>query len=113
MVKMTGNVYSTYDLAFEKAHDKMKELEEDIFICKCEYHSGVEFVLKTRKELIGNGNFIYQCKLPFGHHFQVKTNAYREADKFAERLGKKVNVNPVTYTENGYTLISHYSLCLT
>lgn len=110
---MVGNVYSDYDLAFEKAHDKMNELEQDIFICKCEYKSGTEFVLKTRKELVSNGNFIYHLRLPFGHHFKVRENADREAMRFQDIMGKHINVMKHTYLENGYTKLSHYSLCST
>ena len=108
---MAGNVYSTYDLAKKKAHERMKELETDIFICRSKYQSGEEFALKTKKEVRECGTYLHIIKLPFGHHFKNKHNALREARRFEEELGKPVRIQKHTYEENGYTLFSHFTLC--
>ena len=113
MVNMAGNVYSTYDLAKVKAQERMIELEQDIFICSCEYKSGKEFVLKTRKEMMNGGSYLHIVLLPFNHKFKDKHNAVREADKFAKQLKKVVTIKRNTYEENGYSKFSHFSLCLT
>ena len=114
---MAGNVYSTYELAREKAVERMTELETDIFICNCKFKSGQEFTLKTRHEIMGM-NYLYMVGVPFRHHFKDKKNAEREASIFVSKSGKPVYVCKKTYEENGYIKTSHYYLthkepCLT
>lgn len=110
---MAGNVYSTYDLAKEKAEERMKELETDIFICRTKFNSGEEYTLKTRDELISHASFIYMVQLPFHHRFANRDNAIREASIFEKKMDRKVMIEKHTYEENGYNIFSHYSLCLT
>jgi len=107
---MTGRIFSTYELAREKANDRLKDVEQDIFICSCCYRSGQEFILKTRDELVRNGDFLYHLRLPFKHRFKIKENAEREAEKFASNSGKPVYVRKKTTTENGYVKILYYYL---
>ena len=107
---MTGNVYSDYQLAKDKAQSKMKELEQDIFICSCDYQSGKEFVLKVRAEMMNGADYLYVLKLPFNHKFKNKYNAAREAERFGVELKKKVKKVRHTFTENGYNKFSHFSL---
>lgn len=106
---MTGNVYSTYELAKSKAEEKIKEEEQDIFICKSSYKSGTEFVLKTRDQLTCN-TYLYMMSLPFRHHFTTKQNAEREASVFASKKGRPVYVKKKTEIQNGYTIIKYYYL---
>ena len=105
---MAGNVYSTYELARKMANERMRELEQDIFICHTKFRSGEEFVLKTTDQVFGD--YLYMLPLPLGYHFKDKKNAQREADKFKDKLNKNILVETITYEENGYTYISHYSL---
>jgi len=110
---MTGSVYSTYELARDMAEDKMDELEEDIFICSCNYKSGKEFVLKTRGQMMTGGDYLHMVKLPFNHRFRNKHNVAREAERFSKELNKYVSIHRHTYEENGYDKFSHFTLCLT
>ena len=113
MAIMAGNVYSNYPLAKDMAEERMDELEQDVFICKVNYHSGNEFVLRTKDEMMRDGDFLYHQMLPFKHKFTFRDNALREAKKFAKKLKKRVLIDRVTYTEKGYEKISHHILCLT
>lgn len=106
---MAGNVYSTYELAREKAQERMKELEQDIFICHSKYKSGEEFILKTRDELTCT-TYLYMLALPFRHRFGNKSNAERESGIFASKKGKPVYVKKKTEKVNGYDIIKHYYL---
>jgi len=106
---MVGNVYSTYDLAKEKAIDKMNELEQDVFICHSKYISGEEFTLKTRDELTCN-NYLYMVEIPFRHRFKDKSNAQREASIFASKKGRPVYIKPRRKIISGYDIIQHYYL---
>ena len=106
---MAGNVYSTYELAKEKAVERMDELEQDIFICKTEYLSGTEFTLKTQSEM-HCGSYLHVISLPFRHHFTTKANAEREASRFASRKGVPVYVLPKKELVNGYNKILYYYL---
>ena len=113
---MAGNVYSTYELAREKAEERMKELEQDIFICCSKFASGQEFTLKTRNQVLGD--YLYMLELPFRHRFQDKKNAEREASMFASKKGRPVYVKRRTETINGYVVTKHFYLtykepCLT
>lgn len=110
---MAGNVYSTYELAKTMAQERMKELEQDIFICLCEFQSGNEFTLKIRGEMMNGGGYLYMLKLPFSHRFKNKKNAEREAARFSKKLDKRVKPKRYTYEENGYNKFSHFSLCST
>jgi len=105
---MTGNVYSTYELAREKAHEKVKEIEQDVFICSCSYRSGKEFLLKTRSEVIGD--YLHIVELPFRHKFRTKQNADREASKFASKKGRPVYVRQKRKIISGYDFIDYYYL---
>jgi len=114
---MAGNVYSTYEMAKEKAEERMKELETDIFICESRYLSGREFVLKTRDELKHN-SYLYILMLPFRHRFMDKDNAKREASIYASRKGKPVYTDKKVVVEKGYEIIKYHYLtyrepCLT
>jgi len=109
---MANNVYSDYETAKEKAHERQKELEQDIFICHTKYPSGNEFTLKTRNELTC-GNYLYMLKLPFTHRFASKKNAEREANRIAGIEYKPVWVDKHTEEENGYTIIKYYYLTYT
>jgi len=109
---MVGNVYSTYELAREKAIDKMIELEQDIFICRCTYKSGEEFILKTRRQMLSGGDYLYVVKLPFDHMFKEERNAIREAGRFSQEMGKDITIEKHITKINGYPFLSHYSLCL-
>ena len=113
---MAGNVYSTYEKAKYMAYERMKELEQDIFICHSAYKSGEEFVLKTRNEMSCT-SYLYMLELPFKHKFKNKKNAEREASTFASKRGKPVYFNKKINLINGYNKISHYYLthieCLT
>jgi len=106
---MAGNVYSSYELAREKANERMKELETDIFICLCKYKSGQEFTLKTRYEIMGT-NYLYMVALPFRYHFEEKANAIREADMFASKRGRPVYYDKKTAIESGYVVTKYYYL---
>jgi hypothetical protein len=106
---MVGNVYSNYELAKEMAEEKMREIEQDVFICHSKYQSGEEFVLKTRDQLSCN-SYLYMVSLPFKHRFANKQNAEREAGIFASKKGRPVYVKPRTYIQNGYKKIKHYYL---
>lgn len=110
---MAGNVYSTYELAKESAEERMNELEQDIFICSCKYNSSTEFVLKTINDMMTNADYLYAQKLPITHHFKLKKNAIREAERFSEELNRYVAIQRHTYEENGYNKFSHFTLCLT
>ena len=105
---MTGNVWSTYDLAKSKAEEKMDELECDIFICHSNYLSGEEFTLKTREEVFGD--YLYMVEIPFRHRFKTKPNADREAGIFATKKGRPVYVKKRRKIINGYNTIQHYYL---
>lgn len=107
---MTGNVYSTYELARDKAQEKLKELEQDIFICSCSYKSGKEFVLKIRDEMMNGADYLHMVKLPFKHHFKSKSNAEREAEIFASKKGVPIYVGKKTDLVKGYNNIAHYFL---
>ncbi len=106
---MTGNVYSTYDLAKDKAPEKLGELEQDIFICKSKYLSGEEFTLKTRDELTCS-TYLYMLALPFRHRFRNKDNARREAGVFASKKGRPVYVKKKIEKQNGYDIIKYHYL---
>ena len=110
---MAGNVYSTYELAKSMAQERMKELEEDIFICPRDYPSGKEFVLKVRGDMMACATYLYMLELPFNHKFKNKKNAEREAKRFEKKLNKRVKSKRYTYEENGYNKFSHFSLCST
>ena len=110
--QMVGNVYSTYELAREKAVDKMIEEEQDIFICRCTYKSGEEFILKTRRQMISGGDYLYVVKLPFDHMFKEERNAIREAGRFSQEKGRDITIQKHCFKENGYNKFSHFSLCL-
>ena len=105
---MTGNVYSTYVLAIDKAWDKMDELEQDVFICQSNFRSGQEFTLKTRCEV--SGNYLYMVEVPFRHRFRTKANAEREAGVFATKKGRPVYVKKKRKVIKGYDMILHYYL---
>ena len=105
---MAGNVYSTYELAKKMAEERMRELEQDIFICSSKYQSGREFTLKTRDQVFGD--YLYAQMLPFIHHFKSKSNAEREAGVFASKIGKPVYFDKRTELVNGYNKIKHYYL---
>ena len=109
LVYKTRNVYSTYELAKERAKDKMREIEQDIFICHSKYKSGEEFTLKTRDELTCNA-YLYMVALPFKYRFRQKKNAKREADVFASKKGKPVYFDKKIETMNGYPIIKYYYL---
>ena len=114
---MAGNVYGTYELAKEKAHERMKELEQDIFICHTKYPSGQEFTLKTKSE-VGCGDYLYMLQLPFRFKFSSKETADREASNFASKKGAPVYVKRKTAIENGYKKTLYFYLtykepCLT
>ena len=110
---MAGNVYSTYELAKEMAQERMKELEQDIFICSCKYKSGQEFVLKIRSEMMSGADYLYMLKIPFNHRFKNKHNVAREAERFSKELNNYVAIQRHTYEENGYNKFSHFTLCST
>ena len=110
---MAGNVYSTYELAREMAEERMKELEQDILICRTKFISGEEFTLKTRDEMMQCSDYLYMVQIPFNHHFKKRDNALRESRVFEEKLGKSVMIEKITYEQNGYTLTSHFALCST
>lgn len=110
---MAGNVYSTYELAKAMAHERMKELEQDIYICRTEFKSGEEFTLKTRSEMMSCASYLYIVQIPFKHKFKKRDNALRESKAFEYKLGKPVIIEKHTYEENGYNKFSHYSLCST
>lgn len=110
---MTGSVYSTYELAKDMAEDRMKELEQDIFICHTKYRSGEEFVLKIRDEMMNCSSYLYMQKLPFNHRFKNKHNVAREAERFSKEMGNYIAIERHTYEENGYNKFSHFSLCST
>ena len=101
---MAGNVYSTYPMAKTMAEERLKELEQDIFVCKSKYLSGEEFTLKKRDE-ITCGNYLYVLKLPFGFHFATKKNADREANRIADAENKPVWVDKKIEIKNGYPMI--------
>ena len=86
---MAGNVYSTYETAKEMAGERMKELEQDIFICKSKYKSGEEFTLKTIGEMMACNVHLHIIRLPFRHHFATRGNAEREASRFASKKGNR------------------------
>jgi len=106
---MVGNVYSTYELAKKKAYEKLRELEQDVFICGSKYKSGEEFTLRTRDEL-SCGAYLYMLALPFKHRFNNKNNANREADIFASKEMKAVYVDKMIEKINGYDIIKYYYL---
>ena len=110
---MAGNVYSTYELAKKMAQERMKELEEDIFICSCNYKSGKEFVLKIRGDMMNGSDYLYMLELPFNHKFKNKHNVAREAKRLSTKINKGVTIQRHTYEENGYHKFSHFSLCST
>ncbi len=110
---MAKNVYTTYELAKDMAEERMNELEQDIFICSVNYPSGKEFILKTYSELMSCANWLYMVELPFKHQFNTKGNAVRESKRFAKKMDKEIEVEKITYEENGYNKFSHYTLCLT
>ena len=107
---MAGNVYSTYELAKEMAEERMRELEQDIFICRTKFKSGEEFTLKTRDEMMKCNSYLHVIGLPFRHRFKIKKNAEREASVFASKKGAPVYVKKKTYQEKGYTKTSHFYL---
>jgi len=106
---MAGNVYSTYEMAKEKAQERLIELEQDIFICKSTYLSGEEFILKTRDDLTCRTH-IYMVEVPFRHHFADKKNAEREASVFASKKGRPVYVKKKVEVKNGYPFTKYYYL---
>ena len=108
---MAGNVYSNYSLAKNMAEERMGELEQDIFICKVNYHSGQEFVLRTKDEMMRLGDCLYHQQLPFRHKFNTWDNAVRESKKFRKKLKKKIRIDKITTEDKGYELFSHYALC--
>lgn len=107
---MAGNVYSTYELAREMAHERMKELEQDIFICKSKFHSGEEFTLKTRGEMMKCNSYLHVISLPFRYHFTTKKNAQREASRFISEKGVPVYVDKKTEIVNGYVVTKYFYL---
>ena len=106
---MANNVYSTYEEAKAKAHERQKELERDIFICHTKYPSGEEFTLKTGDE-VTCGSYLYMLKLSFDHHFASRKNAEREANRIAGIEYKPVWVGKKIEKENGYQVIKYYYL---
>ena len=114
---MANNVYSNYELAKTMAEERMKELEQDIFICKSKFQSGEEFTLKTIDEMMDCNTHLHVISLPFRHRFVTKKNAEREASKFTSKKGVPIYVKKRTEVENGYIKIKHYYLthkeCLT
>jgi len=108
---MAGNVYSTYELAKEKAEERMKELEQDIFICSSKFKSGEEFVLRPRSEMTTCNSYLHVIQIPFTFRFRDKLNALRESRVFEKKLGKPVMIERYTYEENGYNKFSHFQLC--
>ena len=103
-------VYSDYNLAVDSALDKVKREERDLFLCHVKYPSGEEFVLKPD---IPEGFSYLECfQLPFHHHFKVNMNAVHAANIFEKKMGRKIQIVPRTYIQNGYKRTSHYELCL-
>ena len=108
-----GIVYTTYELAKEKAIEMMEELEQDIFICSTKFPSGEEFVLKTCNELMHCTKWLYLQEVPIDHKFINKDNAINAGRKIREKQRKRfILVDTVRKRKNGYSNISHYELCL-
>ena len=105
---MAGNFYSTYELAKSMAQERMRELEQDIFICHNKFLSGEEFTLKTRGQVFGD--YLYMVSIPFRHRFKSKPNAKREASVFASKKGKPIYFDKKTEVENGYVKTRYYYL---
>lgn len=109
---MAGIVYATYEIAKEKAIEKMEELEQDIFICLSHYPSGNEYILKTRNELMFCSKWLRIIEIPIDFKFTNKENAEREARMIRKKTGKKyILIDTVKIKQNGYNKFSHYELC--
>lgn len=109
---MAGIVYTTYEIAKEKALEKMEELEQDIFICSSRYPSGEEFILKTRYELMFCTKWLYIQEIPVDYKFKNRENAEREAMIKRKKTGKRfILIDTIRIKQNGYNNLSHYELC--
>jgi len=103
-------VYSDYNLAVNSAITQVQKQENDLYLCLVTYPSGREFVLKP--ELPEGFSYLECFQLPFHHHFKSNMKAVRAANIFEERMGRKIEIVPRTYIQNGYKRTSHYELCL-
>lgn len=105
-----GDVYSCLEVAQDMAHDRIEQLETDIYICEVSYHSGKEYVFKTRDEI--KFGYLMCLHISINHHFVSKENAMREALAMKNRLKKKcIFVDTIKQVEKGYETISHYKIC--
>ena len=107
-----GDVYSCLQTAKNMAADRAEQLETDIYICEVGYHSGREYVFKTREQL--KFGHLICLHISIHHKFKDKDNAIREGRAMKKRLGKRfIFVDTIKQVDKGYETISHYKLCST
>jgi len=107
-----GIVYSEPELAIDSGLDYFYKEEENIYICPVFHPSGVEYVLKKRKDIVSEECCIKKYTLTENHRFRVLDHAINAISYF-RKAGRRLQAKKHFEEENGYKRIKYYYLCST
>ena len=116
--------YSTKEAAKKALPDFCSKKEQDVFVYRVVYPSGVEYSLRCRNEIMSDtistnekqSGISWIHFLPDSHKFADfrKKNAYEKAERqrivLENRIGERVTIVPHTKNERGEVNFSHYTL---